>query len=325
MTASQSVEEFVARIVKNLYDLNFNKIDETLEILQRMKKSQKEKHVVNYWKVVQCLGEAAIDMFARLLDNITKTSCSGHMYSNMNQILRLLEHCLSSMAVIRRALAYKEDLLAALFNGIRQNEDEELVMTCFRILYKLLLAGKDYCAAFVKIGILKDCNSHIKCRKGLYGIYPLLTVLYCTKILWVISEFGEQGTKGMIIKSKAYKELCSYVENVHSPVKGTECLVSEMHIIIARIKKCPKERTASGTTRTWVPKVLLYEDIGQKDHAYIFCSSPSCRKQQADGKKILYCGDCRLARYCNEECQKEHWRSDHREKCLKRIRKEKKT
>lgn len=42
-----------------------------------------------------------------------------------------------------------------------------------------------------------------------------------------------------------------------------------------------------------------------------------CGARAAKDKKLLTCGRCKTARYCNAKCQKEHWVGGHKAECKK--------
>ena len=50
----------------------------------------------------------------------------------------------------------------------------------------------------------------------------------------------------------------------------------------------------------------------------VFCSSPSCGKQDPTSSSFAKCGHCHLTRYCSKTCQKQHWlKTGHKESCIK--------
>mmetsp|Transcript_4929 Transcript_4929/g.7206 ORF Transcript_4929/g.7206 Transcript_4929/m.7206 type:complete len:258 (-) Transcript_4929:161-934(-) len=48
-----------------------------------------------------------------------------------------------------------------------------------------------------------------------------------------------------------------------------------------------------------------------------FCSNPQCKipDRMAERSAMLYCQRCRQANYCSRECQEDHWRAGHKERC----------
>ena len=325
MTSTKSVEDYVQDVVKQLEDLQYKELSETYETLQRMKQSPKHKHGQNYWKVLQCLGEVACDIFARIVTSVEKASCSCHTYQNMCQVVQLFAQSLTTVAVLKRTLLHRADILPVLFKGLRQKEDPGLVRVSFIVLYRLMIVGKaEYAQGYVKLGIVKDCHAHIKSRQGLYGTHPLTTILYCAKILWALAELCDDGVRSTVKKSKAYRELYDYIIKLRK-TKLSGDKVQSLYEYFGRLKAhvhtCEIGESTKEAKTPWVPKNVLREDLLQKeDQVYVFCSSPTCRKQQQPGQKLLYCGDCKLTRYCNEECQKHHWRASHKQRCLKRVK-----
>lgn len=45
------------------------------------------------------------------------------------------------------------------------------------------------------------------------------------------------------------------------------------------------------------------------------CAAPSCGKAPTIGASLLRCGRCREVSYCDESCQREHWRAGHKAVC----------
>ena len=43
-----------------------------------------------------------------------------------------------------------------------------------------------------------------------------------------------------------------------------------------------------------------------KDQEYIACLL--CDMTELNGKKLVTCGSCKTARYCNKVCQRKHWK-----------------
>lgn len=66
--------------------------------------------------------------------------------------------------------------------------------------------------------------------------------------------------------------------------------------------------TSSGiASSSNVSKKNVTEDISRCDN---------CGAQSAEGRELMQCGRCRLVKYCNAVCQKEHWKV-HRNNCKK--------
>ena len=42
----------------------------------------------------------------------------------------------------------------------------------------------------------------------------------------------------------------------------------------------------------------------------VYCSSPSCSFSVDRDQTFRYCKNCKTARYCSEQCQKDHWEND---------------
>ena len=77
------IEEFVSDIVHDIETSQYEDLGDVYDTLQRMQSSLKEKHEHNYWRVIQCLVEVAIDKIVLKLIRIDSVSCKCHLGSNM--------------------------------------------------------------------------------------------------------------------------------------------------------------------------------------------------------------------------------------------------
>ena len=49
----------------------------------------------------------------------------------------------------------------------------------------------------------------------------------------------------------------------------------------------------------------------------VFCSSLQCPVFAEEDGVLLHCARCKLAAYCSRQCQRQHWKQGHKEKCWK--------
>jgi hypothetical protein len=56
---------------------------------------------------------------------------------------------------------------------------------------------------------------------------------------------------------------------------------------------------------------------GDERLARLMCSFPACAKPPEFGKSLQVCGRCKMAAYCNVECQRGHWKT-HKAECKER-------
>ncbi|KAJ8314997.1 hypothetical protein KUTeg_007147 [Tegillarca granosa] len=229
MSGGKTIESYVADIMQNLEDLDYDSLCDIYETLRRMKNSGKLKHELNYWKVLQCLGEMAGDLY------------------------------------------------------------------------------------------LKSLRSRIKSQQGNHEMYSVILVGYCSKMLLGLIELGDMKTRNVIRRSHAKQAVIDYVVKVRKESKKHDFVLELISYFQQMKSLLEDENEAQLAVQNWNAKVKLKEDLelGENDIEYLFCSSPSCRKQCTDLDHFRYCGACRLARYCSQTCQKEHWKNGHKLKCLK--------
>ncbi|XP_060070295.1 uncharacterized protein LOC132550266 [Ylistrum balloti] len=322
MTGSiHTIEDFVMRIVKHLKDLDYQSLLYVQETLQKMKNSVKSKHELNYWKVLQCLGELSIDRFVRTLVLNERASCKCHTYSNLFCLMQLFVQMQVSVAVIKRLLWYKEQLIPVFLKALRQKEDPALVRESLMGMYRLLIVGRgELVEIFMNNQLLMDLHAQIKCRFSSIGIHSFQTVTYCSELMHAMAVHGTPKTRRILKNSPALrimKDYCKKLQMMKNELPNRYKVLDNYEFINDIVTD---EYKAEKMAQIWKPKEKLKEEF-EKGIEYanymVFCSSPACRKQYIDGMAhFRYCGACRLSRYCSESCQKDHWRKSHKTSCL---------
>lgn len=319
MSGGKTIESYVADIMLNLENLDYESLNDIYETLRRMKNSGKLKHELNYWKVLQCLGEMAGDLFLKSLRKCEKISCVSHFLQSMQALLQLFTEMLTNVAIIKRVIVNKNYIVPILFAAVYQTENLGLFWKGFVGLYRFLIVGKcEIVEMYMKHNILRELYSRIKSQQGNHETYSVILVGYCAKMLLGLIELGDMKTRNIIRRSHAKQAVIDYVVKVRKESKHE--FVLELISCFQQIKNLlDDENEAQMAVQKWNPKVKLKEDLeqGKSDVEYLFCSSPSCRKQCTYTDHFQYCGACRLTRYCSQTCQKEHWKSGHKLKCLK--------
>ena len=87
-------EEFLSDIVHDIETSQYEDLSDVYDTLQRMQSSLKQKHEHNYWRVIQCSVEVAIDKIVLKLIRIDSVSCKCHLSSNMLCLMRFLSRVL---------------------------------------------------------------------------------------------------------------------------------------------------------------------------------------------------------------------------------------
>jgi MYND finger len=70
------------------------------------------------------------------------------------------------------------------------------------------------------------------------------------------------------------------------------------------------------TDPTWVDRygMIIYSNVDQElmslDTSFL-CANSGCHKT---GERV--CGECKIQKYCSEECQLDHWRKGHKHECI---------
>ncbi|XP_076078415.1 uncharacterized protein LOC143048553 [Mytilus galloprovincialis] len=321
MSSSKTVESYVAEIIAKIKDADYPYLDTFYDTLQKMRSSGKQKHEDNYWKVLQCLGETGSDMIIRSLSLCERASCKCHINRNLYVLMQLFVEMQSSVAVIKHINLYKDKVVSVLFKAVRQREIPELSRKGFVSLYRCLLVGKfSMVELYLRHNIFRDIQEHIKCRLQFYSIPSIEAIQYCAKILHVMALLGGTNTQRRIKSSQALKLLMEYAKtfNPNHPQMEKNYIwcyhKEELFLHFNSLIEILFEESQENLKDSWHPKDKLSEDLS--DEASYFCSCPSCRKQCCDKDKFLYCGACKLSRYCSEKCQKEHWKNGHKSTCL---------
>lgn len=319
MTSARTIEEYVEEIVEYLQDGDFDSLSDTCDTLEKMKYSSKSKYKLNYWRVMQCLGEMAVDMQVKCLAKFEKAACKCCFNQKLKCFMRLFVEVMCNVAVIKRILFHKNKVMPALFKAVRQSDEEYLAVLALQTTHKCLIVGKvELTELFVKYGLLKDIYKRVKGKNDTdqlsYGAVNL--VLCCSKLLLVISIFGTESIRKQVRRSPVLRVIEVYIEKlVAEKVEKREVLfLIEAFTHVKTVLS--DDRQLERAVQNWNPKEKLLEEQDQ-DQIYIFCSSPTCRKMYEESFKFRYCGACRVARYCSENCQKDHWKKGHKDACLR--------
>lgn len=328
MSSSQTVENYVLEITSKITDADYPYLDNLYDTLLKMKSSSKQKHEDNYWKVLQCLGEMGSDIMVKAMVLCERSSCKCHINRNLFVLINIFVDMMSSVAVIKHINLYKDKVVPVLFKALRQRELPELTRKAFVSLYRCLLVGKfTLVESYLQQNIFRDVHEYTKSRLSFYSIPTLEGILYCTKILHAMAILGGANTQRRIKSSQALKVLMEYKKNFQPSNAQMEknfvwsCLKTHLFHQNDLLMEILFEESPENLKDNWHPKDKLNEELAEESH--YFCSCPSCRKPYSEKEKFLYCGACKLSRYCSEKCQKEHWKNGHKLVCLKEKLQEK--
>ncbi|XP_048771266.2 uncharacterized protein LOC125677301 [Ostrea edulis] len=317
--STRSIESYVTDICKYIDELHYKNMNTVYETLQKMRASFKSKHYLNYWKVLQCVGEVAADRLVYMVDNTLNASDQKCTNLQLLHVMELFNECLTTVAVIKRVNTHRRNVVAVVFSGLEQREYPHLVRKCLSVLYRLIIAGKvTLVTPYMKRGIVRHIYQNIKCRQASFGVNSLETVSYCAKILAALLQLADSPTRRTILKSNVINELDVYMVKLQKSKVECERMM-EVWEFYDRVKllSINDGLTSSLKQEDWNPKEKLAEELEQYEEVYIFCSSPTCRKQEMEKEKFLYCGSCRLSRYCCIGCQRQHWKQGHKQMCLR--------
>lgn len=317
MAATRSIESYVSDICKYIDELDYRNLSDVYETLHKMRASLKDKHYLNYWKVLQCIGEVAANKLIYMVVKSPQACCREHRVSHLLHVIGFFSECLTTVAFIKRINTYKIDLLPVIFSALEQREYPELVRKGFIVLYRMIIVGKSTLVApYLKHGIIRHIFQQIKCRQGAFGIYCLEAVSYCAKILAALLQLGDKEARKSILKSNVINELNVYVVKLKKSKIDLEGVkdVLQFH---DRVRILTSGFYSQLKPEEWIPKDKLMEELDQFLEVFIFCSSPACRKLETQNEKFLYCGQCKLSRYCSPHCQKQHWKQGHKVMCLR--------
>ena len=315
MAETRSIESYVLDLCQYIDAWDYENMNNVYETLLKMRASFKEKHYLNYWRVLQCVGEVGADKLIYLVAKSPVASCKKHNISNLVTVMELFSESLSTVAFIKRVNHYKSDILPVVFTAIEQREYPELVRKGFVALYRMIIVGKTTLVTpYMKHGILRNIYQQIKCQQGVIRVDCVETVSYCAKLIAALLQLGDEETRRSILKSNIPNELDVYVVRL----KKSKVNWEEVDDVLEFYDQAKMSFLLGSDSKPedWNSKDKLIEELKQDLEVFIFCSSPPCRKIQADQEKFLYCGQCKLSRYCSPGCQREHWKLGHKEMCL---------
>lgn len=317
--ARQTVEDYVSEIVCYVEDADFEQLVIICVTLERMKSNSKPKHKLNYWRVMQCLGEVASDMLVEFLVKLEKKSCKCHLSTNFKCFMQLFAESMCNAKVIKRILTNRAQVVPVMFKAIRQNEDFLLRLVGLRGIQKLLIVGRtELIEYFFKYGLMKDLFQLIKVKNDTshFASEAVGQVWYSTKILHTVSICGSEKIRSQVKRSNVTRLIGEYIVQLamNKVVKQSVSSLCDCYEALKNMLGDPKE--ADSLAKSWKSRInqLLQVELEQEE-LYLFCSSPNCRKTYAETDGFRYCGACRLARYCSELCQKEHWKKGHKDAC----------
>lgn len=315
--ATRTIEEYVDEIISHVDNADFDNMASVCETLEKMRYNTKVRYRHNYWRVMQCLGEVASDRLVSFLLKLEKTSCKCHMNVNFRHFLRLFVEVMCNVKVIKRTMTQISQIAPVLFRAVRQTDDLLLTLLGQEAIHKLIIVGRTEAVEyFMKYGLMKDLYQQIKlkCDLGHYSIAAVSTMLFNSKLILTLSVWGSENIRRQVKRSGAVMILAEYM--AQSPDKAKDFGIDKLYENFSELKKLlGDEKEAEEKRKIWKPKLKLQVEQEQ-DQLYLFCSSPNCRKIYSESRKgFRYCGACRLARYCSEACQKEHWKAGHRDSC----------
>ncbi|KAH3889027.1 uncharacterized protein LOC127848794 isoform X2 [Dreissena polymorpha] len=317
MAAIRTIEQYVEEILQQLTDADYDSLTSSCDTLEKMKFSSKLKHKLNYWRVMQCLGEIGSDRLVGFLIKVDKLSCKCHLKMNFTCLMRLFLESMCNIRVIKRFSEHQLKIVPVLYRGVRQSEDSNLTALCLEAILRLLYVGRtDSVEFFVKYGLMKDIFLEIrsKCASRVFSLHAINVLLTSSQLLLSVSVCGTENIRKQVARSSAYKLFREKVLRMLDS-SSHKCSILQLHRNFLEINKVlSDEKVALEAFKNWDPKEKL-NDLQEQDQVYIFCSSPSCRKIYGECGKFRYCGACRLARYCTEACQKEHWKKGHKDSC----------
>ncbi|XP_053397899.1 uncharacterized protein LOC128556511 [Mercenaria mercenaria] len=319
MSSARTIEQYVEEIIENLQDGDFDNLSDTCDTLDKMKFNSKKKYKLNYWRVMQCLGEVAVDRQVKCLAKFEKASCKCHYYPNLKCFMRLFVEMMCNVAVIKRILFNKNKILPTIFKAVRQIDEELLTVLALETTHKCLLVGKtEVTELFMKYGLLKDIYQRVKGKNDAnqfsYGAINI--VLCCSKLLLTISICGTDSIRRQVRRSPVLRIMGEYIEKLAANKVDKMGVLYLIENFTQAKTVLSDEKEADRALQNWKPKEKLQKEQEQ-DQIYAFCSSPGCRKLYDESLKFRYCGACRISRYCSEECQKDHWKKSHKDACLR--------
>ncbi len=330
------IEDFVSDILatfKNLYDEETDiLIDRKIDQLNRLCIHEKYKYRVDYRKVSQALGEVGIDV---ILQRAVGSECCDRRL----QGLRLLVHCMTNTAVIRRVLSCGSILYGSLhtvFHGFERNKVVgmfcEDIRCVLEILHRCMLVGQgEDRQEFCRLGIISDLFCMMEEAVSKVRLYPLnleiLTLTY--QIFALVLEEKGPHLRELYVCEKSQSHVSGrLLQRIQSEnVVADEYRLQKERFITVAKRYVHLIRNESIDSDSSILKLSRSQRLasGMGEEYMVFCSSPECRKQELTDKMLKHCGQCMLARYCSPECQRFHWKNGHRKCCVGKLNKAKLT
>lgn len=316
---AMSIDECVDKVFQHIKDKDYGKLNMICDKLEKLKYFTAIKHKINYWRVMQCVGEVAVDTLVSGIINIQKDSYKSPVYHNLCFLVRMFMGSLCNIGIIKRVNLFHDKLGLILLKALRQTVNSALVVYAFQTIHRCLIVGKnDTVEFYVKGGLLQDIYKHIKhmVDEECFGQGGIHGVSFSCKMLLTISICGSDQSRKWVRHSKALQILKEFIDKLSS-LGECEHQIKMLNGMYCKLMEVvTDEKAAKMNLLVWNCKEILQAELEQ-EQAFAFCSTPNCLKLCTPTEKFRYCGACRLARYCSESCQKAHWKYGHKEACLR--------
>ena len=147
------------------------------------------------------------------------------------------------------------------------------------------------------------------------------------KIGFMMVRDGALGPKCQANKSEIYREFANkkmsmkangtLVMYEEATLRGLRGMIQYFEITPdAKIVRCGRvKHSISVTTKDHSNDCELQRLYEQHEHATKLKATEMCFNCGKAGRKLMQCTRCKVALYCGPECQKLHWKAEHKTKC----------
>lgn len=267
-------------------------------------------------KTWQYVGEIGIDKLLRVLAGVTCTEYEDYLVT-----LRVISAAALTTTTIKRILKAKS-ILQKIVDVL---EDDFISLTHFRKRYTSPKADP-FQSAMLQM-LQQDPQNDCYQRAVHSALYFLCICIYGSRpnaALWK-ELFGHFKFDEFLMIEDKFKE--GKYEHYN---KGWKKNVADMFVVLRHHHSyAPK---LSRRMDVFIKKNASVEggdaDVCEVNSAarlvrllplpqyVIFCSFAACEERIYNDGGFLYCGKCKLSRYCSMDCQKKHWVSSHKKECL---------
>ncbi len=236
----------------------------------------------------------------------------------------LLEKCLQNTSAIRYVVSRRSQFFPQIMAALKVLPPASLSFSSVHSLMMLciLLDSPDNIAQeLISEYKIMDMMFHHITRVRKYEDSSCDTLGFIANMCYYLAVMGGPEMEQMIKQHPVYYMLSTHmiiplstpgmIERIEST--GIPKSVFYYNRLVKQM-----EGTGNGQSYKMLPAFERIRDFFDKPTYMVFCSLELCRKEANTDSVLRHCSACMLARYCNKECQTQHWRKIHKKECIGR-------